>query len=70
MMGIHTELKNDRDQCRHCGRVLHRHFGGKRTREVLREHEGDVVIATMVDVTCAACRGVTSIFYMADLLPA
>lgn len=69
-MSIQSELKVDRDRCQRCRRPLHNHYGGKRTRRGLRLYDGDVVYAITVDVTCAACGAVTSIFYQADMLPA
>ncbi len=68
-MGLISEIQFDRDQCRHCGQLLYQHFGGKHTREVLREHDSELVIATIVDVRCAECSSVTSVFYMVDPLP-
>ena len=67
---IHSDLEADGDKCQHCGRLLHKHYDGKRTRELLHEWDGDIVYATMVDVTCGWCGAVTSIFYQADMLPA
>jgi ribosomal protein S27E len=64
-----SDLSADGDRCQHCGRPLHRHYGGKHTRRTLREWDGDVVFATMVDVWCEYCGAVTSIFGAADMLP-
>ena len=69
-MGIPSDIASDGDRCQHCGRPLHRHFGGKHTRELLREWDGDIVYATMVDIRCANCGVVNEIFWAADLLPA
>lgn len=66
---IHSDLEADGDKCKHCGRLLHKHFGGKRTRELLRLWDDDVVFATMVDITCGYCGAVNEIFYIADMLP-
>lgn len=66
---IHSDLESGGDRCKHCGRLLHEHYGGKHTRERLREWDDDVVFATMVDVTCGWCGAVNEIFYSADLLP-
>lgn len=68
-MGIISDIKFDSDRCAHCGQLLHQHFAGKRTREVLREYGGSMCIAIIFDVTCTVCGGVTSVDYMADLLP-
>jgi ribosomal protein S27E len=68
-MGIRTEIKADADKCKHCGRLLHQYYAGKRVRQALREWDDDIWIATMVDVRCAYCGGMTSIFYIADALP-
>ncbi len=68
-MGIISDIAADGDRCQHCGRLLCGNFDGKRTRELLREYDGDVVFATMVDVTCGWCGAVTSIFWAADMLP-
>jgi hypothetical protein len=68
-MGLIAELKADGDKCRYCGRILYEHFGGKRTRRFLREYEGELCVATIVDLECAFCGGITSLFYMVDLLP-
>ena len=65
-----SDIAADSDRCQHCGRLLHKHFGGKHTRELLRLWDDDVVFATIVDITCAWCGAVTSIFYQADMLPA
>ncbi len=69
-MALVSELKIDHDRCQHCGRGLYQHVGGKRAREVLREYDGSMCIAIIFDVTCTVCGGVTSVDYMADLLPA
>ncbi len=68
-MGLVSEIQVDRDRCSHCGQELYQHFGGKRTREVLREYDGVLCIAFVVDVVCAVCLKVTSIDYMAEMLP-
>ena len=62
-MGVISELSIDRDRCYHCHCVLHEHYGGQRTREVLKELDGSLCIAIVVDVTCAACGGVTDITF-------
>ncbi|RLI46568.1 hypothetical protein DRO69_02785 [Candidatus Bathyarchaeota archaeon] len=49
--------------------MLHEHFGGKQMRGTLREWDGDVVFATMVDIRCANCGAMNEIFYQADMLP-
>lgn len=69
-MSVMSELKIDRDLCQHCGRVLYQHYAGKRTREVLREYDGSLCLARVVDVTCLRCGHITAIDYMAELLPA
>ena len=58
IMGILSDFAADSNRCQHCGRLLHEHFGGKRTRELLRLWDDDVVIATMVDITCGWCGAV------------
>ncbi len=68
MVSIYSEIQFDRYTCDHCGYQLYQHFGGKHTREVLWEHESELVIATIVDVRCAECAGVSSVFYMAEPL--
>ena len=64
-----SDIAADSDRCQHCGRLLHKHFGGKHTRELLRLWDDDVVFATIVDITCAWCGAVNEIFYQADMLP-
>lgn len=68
-MGVIADIAADGDCCQHCGRLLHEYFGGKRTRRLLRLWDGDIVFATIVDITCAWCGAVNSIFYQADMLP-
>jgi ribosomal protein S27E len=68
-MGIASDIEADGDRCHNCGCLLWENFGGKHTRELLREWDGDIVFATMVDVTCGWCGAVNDIFYSADLLP-
>lgn len=68
-MGIPSDIAADNDRCKNCGRLLYKHYGGKRTRELLRLWDGDIVFALMVDVTCAWCGAVNEIFYVADMLP-
>ena len=69
-MGIISDLTADGDRCNYCGRLLCKHYGGKRTRELLRLWDDDVVFATMVDIRCSNCGETTTIFYQADMLPA
>ena len=64
-----SDIAADNDRCRYCGRPLHRHFGGKRTRRTLREWDGGLVIGTWVDIRCSRCGDVTTIWYQADMLP-
>jgi len=64
---IQSDIEFDETKCKHCGRLLHRHFGGKRTRELLREYDGDVVDAVVADVTCANCGHVNEISWWAQL---
>jgi ribosomal protein S27E len=66
---IQSDLSFDETQCKNCGRLLYRHYGGKHTRRSLREWDGDVVFATMADVRCAYCGEISTIFYQADMLP-
>ena len=66
---IQSDLEFDKTKCKHCGRRLHEHFGGKHTRRTLREYDGDVVFATMVDIRCGYCGEISMIFYAADMLP-
>jgi ribosomal protein S27E len=68
-MGSVSDIAADGDRCQHCGLLLHKHYGGKRTRELLREWDGDIVFATLVDITCGWCGAVNEIFYQADMLP-
>ena len=68
-MGIISDIAADGDRCQHCGRLLHKYYGGKHTRELLREYDGDMVFATMVDIRCANCGVVNEIFWAADMLP-
>ena len=67
-MGIISDLSADGDRCKHCGRLLHKHYGGKHTRRLLREWDGDIVFAMIVDITCGWCGAVNEIFYQADML--
>ena len=55
-MSILSALTADGDRCQNCGHLLCEHFGGKRTRELLRLWDDDVVFATVVDITCAYIR--------------
>lgn len=64
-----SDIAADGDRFRYCGRLLYQNFSGKRTLTLLREWDGDVVFATMVDVTCGWCGAVNEIFYIADMLP-
>ena len=68
-MGILSDIAADGDRCQHCGRLLHKHYGGKRTRELLREYDGDIVAATLIEIRCANCGVVNEIFWEADMLP-
>ena len=61
-----SDLRADGDLCRNCGCLLHKHYGGKRRRRVLREWDNDAIIATLVDIRCGHCNKVNTIFYMAD----
>jgi hypothetical protein len=69
-MGIMSDIEADGDRCRRCGRELYRHFAGKHTRRLLRERDGDIVYATIVNIRCAHCGVVNEIFWAADMLPA
>ena len=66
-MGIYSELEFDGTRCKNCGRLLHKHYGGKHTRRTYREWDGELVLATMMDVLCANCGGVNEIFWVADM---
>ncbi len=68
-MDMISDLRADGDRCKHCGCLLHRHYGGKRIRRVLTDYDGSLVIGTWVDIRCRQCRGITSVFYQADMLP-
>ena len=64
-----SELRADGALCRNCGRLLHKHIASKRTRRVLTDYDGGLVIGTWIDIRCRQCRGITSVFYQADMLP-
>jgi len=66
---IKSDIEFDKKRCQRCGRLLSENFGGKKLRRTLREWDGDVVFATMVDIRCANCGRVNEIFYQADMLP-
>lgn len=67
-MALQSDLYFDQTRCVACGILLHRNFAGKRPREVLREFEEELFIATMVEVTCSACGGSTEIFYQGEAI--
>lgn len=66
---IHSDLEIDNDRCPNCGELLHKHYGGHELYPTLRMYDGDIVYATMVDVTCRNCGVISTIFYQADMLP-
>ena len=68
-MGIYSELSFDRTQCKHCNKLLHKNYGGKRTRHTYCEWDGELAWGTFVDVICSNCGGVNEIFWAADMLP-
>lgn len=67
---IHSDLKFDGTRCENCKRLLCKHIASKRIRRGLCEYDNDIVFSTMVDIICASCGAVNSIFWAADMLPA
>jgi len=64
---IRSDISADGDICKNCGRLLHEHFGGKRTRRTLRYCDDDLCDAVVADVTCGYCGYVNEIFWQAWL---
>jgi len=68
-MGIYSDFRIDKDRCKRCGRLLYKYVTSKKTRRVLTEWDNDLIIATLIDICCGYCGGLTEIFYQADMLP-
>jgi phage FluMu protein Com len=66
---IQSDLEFDGDRCNHCGRLLHKHYGGHELYPTLRFYDGDIVFALMVDIRCGYCGVVNEIFWAADMIP-
>ncbi len=69
-MQMISDLKADRTRCKSCGYLLYQRLGSKRTRRTLREFDGEVILAVIIDIHCNHCSGVNEIFYQADMISA
>jgi len=68
-MGAIAELGFDNERCRHCGHKLYENVASKNKKQILYEHEGELTIATIVDIRCGYCGALNRIFYIGDPLP-